>query len=409
MQIAAKSKVSASLRRPDLRHAYAALAAILAFVCVAASAPTPLRVGTSGDYSPFTIEADGRRSGFDVDVMQEIAPALGRPLDFVAFRWPDLSEQTRRATFDLVASGVTIRPERALLGRFTRPYAVSEAVVLVGPAKADSFRTITDVDREDVRICVNGGGYLEHVARSSFQRAKIVTVADNRLQEHLARGDCDVLVSESIEARYLPPLTRVGSLSRDRKAIFVPTQLVGGGDSQQLFTFVDRWLSEQNREVEALRVKWFRGESQLDDAGEHVEAIAALIDQRSGLAPWIAAAKRATGQPIEDVEREKKVLAGAAERARHARLSEEKVVALYRALIEESKDIQRAAPPIESDVTLDALRTVLNDLDDRLIAELAASRDLDAKARERLRADIDALNWPGLTLERKREIAQALL
>jgi cyclohexadienyl dehydratase len=403
---------------PIVRHrAAAAIARALTVTLLLpalAGAGELLRAGTSGDYPPFSVVTPaGERAGFDIDVATLLSRHLDRRLEFVAFRWPDLGEDSRRGRFDLVASGVTIRPERALFGRFTRPYAVSEAVVLIRRADAARFASLADLDRAPHRVSVNRGGYLEGVARSTFDGAAVEPVTDNlHLAAPLMAGRAEALVTDSIEERPLlaaqPELMRLASLTRDRKAIFVPAASPAGGDSRALHAAVDTWLATAAGAIEPLRLRWLGPAAGMSPGEARAEAIAALVDQRCGLAPWIAAYKSAARLPIEDRAREEKVLEAAARRARAADLPEERIVALFRALIEASKDIQRAAAPLESAVDLDALRAVLGELDERLVAELAAGRDIDAAGRHRLTFAIEALGWPGLGEARRREIAVAL-
>jgi ABC-type amino acid transport substrate-binding protein len=158
------------------------------------------------------ISADGMRSGFDIDISNALAPPLGRPLQFLPFRWPELSAGAKEGAFDLIASGVTIRPDRVLVGRFTRPYAVSEAVVLVRAQDAQRFHGLADLDREGIRVAVNRGGYLEGVARASFVHTRIEPVDNNRkLGEAVTGGAAEALVTDSIEARHLAPPVRAAS------------------------------------------------------------------------------------------------------------------------------------------------------------------------------------------------------
>ena len=69
-----------------------------------------LRVGTSGDYAPFSL--DGR--GFDVDVADALAKHLGMRVEWVHFRWPELRSMIDAGRFDVAMSGVTWRPDRAV-------------------------------------------------------------------------------------------------------------------------------------------------------------------------------------------------------------------------------------------------------------------------------------------------------
>jgi len=375
----------------------------------------PLRVGTSGDYPPFSsIGADGARAGFDIEVAGALAERLGRRAEFVAFRWPELSARGRAGDFDIVASGVTIRPERALLGRFTRPYAVSEAVVLVRRGAADQPTSLARLDQPSRRIAVNRGGYLEGVARATFARARVEPVEDNlALAAPLLAGRADALVTDSVEERELrrahPELVRLAALTRDRKALFVPDRTGAGEAARHLHAEADRWLIDDDAEVNRLRRAWLGPEFALTTGDVRAEAIVALIDQRLGLMPWVAAFKRAAHQPITDAAREREVLRRSAEQARTAGLDETRATALFAVLIEAAKDIQRAAAPLEPSVDLARLRAILGDLDQRLVAELAAARGLDAEGRARLASSVEAMRWPGLGEVRRREIATAAL
>lgn len=390
-------------------------AALLAALCLSAAflagnGAAPLRVGTSGDYPPFSSVGEGEaRHGFDIDLAGELAGALGRPPAFVEFQWLDLAERARGGAFDLVASGVTIRPERALFGRFTRPVAVAEALVLVAPGDEARFRSLADVDVEGVHVVVNQGGHLEKVARATFRRAEVIALADNlRLGETILRRRGTAIVSDSIERWKLPPLAVVASLSRDRKALLVPDRPNDAAGARDLFERVDGWLAEHNSEVDALRRRWLGLGESIDAEIAQAQAIVALVDQRLGLMPLVADAKRAAGLPIEDEAREENVLAAAAERAAAANLPVDQTVALFRVLIEASKDIQRAAPAAPPLADLDSLRRVLGDLDDRLVAEIRRGRDLGERGRQAITFEIRGLAWPGLDDGRKDEIARRL-
>lgn len=378
------------------------------------AADAPLRIGTSGDYPPFSVvDPGGARQGFDVELATRLALHLDRPLVFTPFRWPELERRARAGDFDVVASGVTIRPERALFGRFTRPYAVSEAVVLIRRRDQKRFSSLAALDRAGNRISVNRGGYLEGVARTTFAAAAVETVRENlELARPLAGGRAEALVTDSFEETALrashPDLVRLASLSRDRKALFVPAPPDAAAQARALHAAADAWLLGAADEVEVLRRRLLGTEAGMNSAEARAEAIAALVDQRCGLAPFVASSKRTAGLPIEDRSREARVLESAARRAQAAGLSEARVQALFRALIEASKDIQRESAGAAATADLETLRGVLGELDERLVAELGAARDLGREGRAHLAAAIHSLRWPGLTDARREQILAAL-
>ena len=77
-----------------------------------------LRVGTTGDYRPFTYldKTSGAYSGLDVDLAHSLADALGVKVEFVATSWPTLAKDFDADLFDIAMGGVSITLERAKTG-----------------------------------------------------------------------------------------------------------------------------------------------------------------------------------------------------------------------------------------------------------------------------------------------------
>ncbi len=79
-----------------------------------------LRVGSTGDYKPmaFLEPETGEYWGFDVELAQDIADALGVRIEFVPTTWPTLMEDTLAGRFDLAVCGIS--PTRAARPRSCR-------------------------------------------------------------------------------------------------------------------------------------------------------------------------------------------------------------------------------------------------------------------------------------------------
>src|SRR5262249_31762935 len=153
-----------------------------------------------------------------------LAADLGRPPEFVIFRWPDLGAQLRSNGFDVVMSGVTVRPDRALAFAFTRPYVNTGAVAVIRASERAKFRRVADLDQSNVRIAVNQGGHLEQVARRQFAHAVLMPVTDNHtLPDLLRRKAADAALSDTLEAHTWATgqFTFIGPFTRDRKAYAV--------------------------------------------------------------------------------------------------------------------------------------------------------------------------------------------
>ncbi len=312
------------------------------------TASAPLRIGTSADYAPFSVEhaasPDGL-DGFDVALARALAADLGRRPEWVRFRWPELLRDLAAGRFDVAMSGVTVRPERSAAGRFSVPVAVSGAVVLTPGDRAD----LDALDRAEVEIAVNAGGHLERVTRARFAAARVRAVGRNADVLAALDDGADAVVTDSLEAphwlRLRPGLRASAPFTRDRKAYLLPA------DAAALAAEIDGWLLA--READGRLGGWRARYLATRDAPRTATPLAALlaaVDERLALMPAVAAAKRARGLAIEVPEVERRVVAAgvAAVAAEAARVDAPApdataVAALYRSLIEAAKAVQRVA------------------------------------------------------------------
>ncbi|MCY4030250.1 MAG: transporter substrate-binding domain-containing protein, partial [Acidobacteria bacterium] len=209
-----------------------------------------LRVGTSGDYPPFSVGEESARQGFDIAVARRLASDLGYGLEFRSFDWPDLSGAVAAADFDLAMSGVTWRPGRAAVGWMSRAVAAGGPCVVSSTAAPDWPR----------RVAVNRGGILERWARERFGSGEggpveVVAVDDNlSLPGRLERNEVDAFVTDSFEVEHFgrdgwrrdcePPL--------DRKVFWVAPHR-----ADDLGPAVDRWIQRNESWLEGRREEWF--------------------------------------------------------------------------------------------------------------------------------------------------------
>ncbi|MFM7734553.1 MAG: substrate-binding periplasmic protein, partial [Alphaproteobacteria bacterium] len=213
------------------RFALASIAlALLASGCAARAggraAPRTVRVGTSGDYPPYSASTgDGTLRGFDVESAQAWARDRGHRLELIAFRWPELESRLENGDFDVAMSGVTVRGDRLARSPMSSAVARTEAVLVT---RAGAPRFDPSKGGAGLVVAVNRGGHMERVARASLPRADIRPNDDNRsLADLLARGAVDAVVVDAAELAsfypdpegQMPPIAAV--LSRDRKAWWV--------------------------------------------------------------------------------------------------------------------------------------------------------------------------------------------
>jgi cystine transport system substrate-binding protein len=90
-----------------------------------------LVVATEGTYAPFTYQADGKLTGYDIDVIKAVAKEAGLKLTFKQTQWDSIFAGVDSGRFDLIANEVTVNPERAAKYLLSEPYSISTGVLVV--------------------------------------------------------------------------------------------------------------------------------------------------------------------------------------------------------------------------------------------------------------------------------------
>jgi cyclohexadienyl dehydratase len=423
------------------------LIALLLFAPGLAAGKKPvIRVGTSGDYAPFSLALEGEAivfEGFDLAVARAFAEAHGYELVAKRFRWSNLSHSLEAGQFDVAMSGVTIIPDRSAIGRFSIPVVETGAVVLVQTLEAEP--NLESLNRPMVRIGVNAGGYLERVARSRFPKATLLAIPDNAaVLDALATGNVKAVVTDTAEASLWLDAsggaTQLGPITRDRKAYLVRA------DRPDLAAQLDRWLlaREADGTLAAVR-ELYLGAHAGPAVATPLHALLAAVDERLSLMPMVAVSKREAGLPLVVPRREALVLdaavvavtdamavadaaavtdaAGAADAVGGADAAAGAVVVapaeplvrtFFRAQIEASKQVQWTAlkdpgferpkdPPDVADVLRPALMRIGEKIA-RLIIVLPSGLD----PREVRTAAHDQLRTPYLSEASRNSIADAI-
>lgn len=206
----------------------------------------PLKVGTTGDYRPFSLWQGSQPEGADITMAKAFAKAEGREVVFVRTKWSTLLEDLHAGWFDLAMSGITITEQRQRDAAFSRPYFRGHKIAVVRCSDSGRFVSLGEVDQKGVRVIYNSGGTNETFARQTIKTAALESESDNlRVFERLADGDVDVFFTDNVEAvvttrdKYNGVLCT--ALAADKLAPF-DIAVLGAKGSKDLERF-DAWLS----------------------------------------------------------------------------------------------------------------------------------------------------------------------
>lgn len=146
-------------------------------------------------------------SGLDIDLMTELARAIGEPVDFVAYDgiggsdcgdFEGIFDQLGSGGFDCVAAGTTVTPDRERKATFLPPYLISGQALAVDTRRLPRVRSIDDLD--GLTIGVQRGNTSEPIAERLVADGKAARV---RVYDYgnvgtavadLTTGGCDAVL-----------------------------------------------------------------------------------------------------------------------------------------------------------------------------------------------------------------------
>ena len=215
-----------------------------------------LRVGTTGDYKPFTFrDPDGRYHGADIEMAGRLAERLGVRLEIVPTVWAVLLDDFVAQKFDVAMGGVTILPARAQRGAFSSVTYVDGKRPVARCTDRERFTSVDAIDQPGVRVIVNPGAANEAFAREHFKHAALSVHRDNAtVFDEIIAGRADVMVTDGIEADHqafihpeLCPTRVPAPFTRLEKAYLLPRD-------PDLVRLVDDWLAAEKASGEWDRI-----------------------------------------------------------------------------------------------------------------------------------------------------------
>ena len=161
-----------------------------------------LKVGTTGDWNPMTMKdtATNSYTGYDIDVMTELAKDLGVKVDFVPTDWKTLVSGVTSGKYHMTGSA-SISPGRAKAAGYSNSYFSLATVPLTLKKNADRFTDWADLDKASVTVAATLGTTQEKQVKQFFPNAKykIVEAPARDFQEVLA-GRADAHITSNVEA-----------------------------------------------------------------------------------------------------------------------------------------------------------------------------------------------------------------
>jgi cyclohexadienyl dehydratase len=222
-----------------------------------------LRVGTTGDYRPFSYLNPTTKSfeGIDIDMAKSLGKALGVEVQFVQTSWPHLMADLLADKYDIAMGGISVSLERQKKALFTIPFMIDGKTPFSRCADQAKYQTLAEIDRAGVKVVTNPGGTNEKFDRATLKHATIVVYPDNKtIWKEVLDGRADLMITDAIETRLVqkdhPGLCAIHPdkpFNFSEKAYLLPRDPIWKA-------FADEWLHQAiaTKEYQAILDHWVK-------------------------------------------------------------------------------------------------------------------------------------------------------
>ncbi len=228
-----------------------------------------LIVGLEAGYMPFEMRnKKGEIVGFDVDVANAMAKAMGMKLKLVNTAWDGIIPALMTKKFDIIMSGMTITQERNLRVNFCEPYFLVGQTILLAKKHADAIKSYEDLNDPKWTIAVKMGTTGDLSTQKYMPLAKRNAFEDEQVAiQEVIQGKADAFV-------YDHPMCAVNNAKYPGKFIFLDEPFtyeplgwaIRKGDPDFL-----NWLNNFLRQIKGdgtyddIYNKWFLSNEWLED------------------------------------------------------------------------------------------------------------------------------------------------
>ena len=216
-------------------------------------------IAMEGTWAPWTYhDENDELVGFDVEVGQQIAEALGVEATFVEGEWDGLLAGLDAGRYDIMINGVDVTEERTEAYDFSEPYAYNRTAVIVSGDNTD-IASMEDLDGKHTANTISST-YAEVAEQYG---AEVTGVDDlNQTFELLLSGRIDATLNAEVtfyDYMEANPDTNIKIACLDPEATQVAIPFRKGEDTASLREAVNQALADlrESGELAELSVKYF--------------------------------------------------------------------------------------------------------------------------------------------------------
>lgn len=176
-----------------LRHILFTMALAITCSSKVFAADDVLRVATDATFPPFEYVENGKRTGFDVEMIEALGKVMGKKIEWIDIDFKGLIPAVLSKRADVAASAIYITDERLKVVNFTHPYYTGGLAILV---KADNTAIKEPADLNGKKVSVQVGTKSVQFLKESYPKVERVEVEKNDQMFELVKiGRADAAVT----------------------------------------------------------------------------------------------------------------------------------------------------------------------------------------------------------------------
>ena len=175
------------------RNLFVLVAGTMSAFAGAARAADPIRVVTDATFPPMEFIKDGKRTGFDIELIEALGEAMGRKIEWIDIDFKGLIPALVSKRADLAMSAIYITDERRKVVDFTDPYIAGGLVVLTNEGRPDQD---AEGSRRQEGVSVQVGTKSVGYLKDNYPKVERVEVEKNQEMFNLVEiGRADAAVT----------------------------------------------------------------------------------------------------------------------------------------------------------------------------------------------------------------------
>lgn len=203
----------------------------------------------------------GELIGFEIDIANQLARDMGVKVKFKQYQWNEMIPALNKGEVDIIASGLSITPKRALQVNFSNPYSSSGYSLVSNLSLTKDFTSIKDLNNEKIFITAVKGTVSADLATKVFPKAKLdLRKTAKEATSAVVNGTVHAFISSSPVPEFVS-LKHPDSVDLPLKKPLLTTKeaFAVRNNNQEMLNFLNAWIIAHKADgwIDSSHKYWF--------------------------------------------------------------------------------------------------------------------------------------------------------